>query len=107
MLAAAPELEAKMIFEYFLQRFPGRFQEGHLRTFQRRVQQWRAMHGPDKEIHFVQIRQPGEVLQTDWTRAGGLKITIAGAAHPHLLCHSVLRSGVRRPRCLICVTVTW
>jgi transposase InsO family protein len=90
MLVGAPELEAKIIFEYFWERFPGRFQEGHLRTFQRRVQQWRAMHGPDKEIHFAQISQPGEVMQTDWTRAAELRITIAGAAYPHLLCHSVL-----------------
>jgi transposase InsO family protein len=90
MLAAAPELEAKIIFEYFLERFPGRFQEGHLRTFQRRVQQWRTMHGADKEIHFAQISRPGEVMQTDWTRAAELRITIAGAAYPHLLCHSVL-----------------
>jgi len=90
MLVAAPELEAKIIFEYFLERFPGRFQEGHLRTFQRRVQQWRTMHGADKEIHFAQISRPGEVMQTDWTRAAELRITIAGAAYPHLLCHSVL-----------------
>jgi hypothetical protein len=90
MLAAAPELEAKRIFEYFLERFPGRFQEGHLRTFQRRVRQWRAMHGPAKEIYFAQISLPGEIIQTDWTHAGELGITIAGAAYAHLLCHSVL-----------------
>lgn len=90
MLEAAPELEAKSIFEHFLERFPGRFQEGHLRTFQRRVRQWRAMHGPAKEIHFAQVTEPGQVIQTDWTHAGELGITIAGAAYAHLLCHSVL-----------------
>ena len=78
MLAAAPELEAKSIFEHFLDRFPGHFQEGHLRTFQRRVQQWRALHGPDQEIHFAQVSQPGEVIQTDWTHAEELGITIGG-----------------------------
>ena len=90
MLAAAPELEAKSIFEFFLERFPGRFQEMHLRTFQRRVRQWRSMHGAGREIHFAQVRQPGEVIQTDWTHAAELGITIAGGAYPHLLCHSVL-----------------
>ena len=64
ILVAAPELEAKIIFEYFLDRFPGRFQEGHLRTFQRRVQQWRTMHGADKEIHFAQI-QPARRSDAD------------------------------------------
>jgi transposase InsO family protein len=90
MLAIAPELEAKSIFEHLVERFPGRFHEGHLRTFQRRVRQWRAMHGPEKEIHFAQESKPGEVIQTDWTHAGELGITIAGAAYAHLLCHSVL-----------------
>lgn len=90
MLAAAPELEAKSIFEHLQERFPGRFQEGHLRTFQRRVRQWRARHGPAKEIHFAQVSQPGEVIQTDWTHAAELGITIAGVAYAHLLCHSVL-----------------
>jgi transposase InsO family protein len=90
MLAAAPELEAKSIFEHLLERSPGRFQEGHLRTFQRRVRQWRAMHGPAKEVHFAQQTRPGEVIQTDWTSAGELEITIAGVLYPHLLCHSVL-----------------
>jgi hypothetical protein len=42
------------------------------------VQQWRTMHGADKEIHFAQISRPGEVMQTDWTRAAELRITIAG-----------------------------
>ena len=90
MLLAAPELEAKSIFEHFQERFPGRFPEGHLRTFQRRVRQWRVMHGPAKEVHFAQITQPGEVIQTDWTHAEELGITIAGVAYPHQLCHSVL-----------------
>ena len=90
MLAAAPELEAKSLFEHLMERYPGRFQEGHLRTFQRRVRQWRAMHGPAQEIHFAQASVPGEVIQTDWTHAASLGITIAGAPYPHLLCHSVL-----------------
>lgn len=90
MLLAAPELEAKRIFEHLQERFAGRFQEGHLRTFQRRVRQWRAMHGPAKEVHFAQLTQPGEVIQTDWTHAEELAITIAGAPYPHQLCHSVL-----------------
>lgn len=90
MLAAAPELEAKSLFEHLQERFPGRFQEKHLRTFQRRVRQWRVRHGPAKEIHFAQQTLPGEVLQTDWTHATELGITVAGAAYAHLLCHSVL-----------------
>ena len=90
MLTAAPELEAKSLFEFFTERFPGRFKEGHLRTFQRRVRQWQLLHGPVREIYFAQETQPGQVMQTDWTHASELGVTIAGVAYPHLLCHSVL-----------------
>ena len=77
-------------FELLVSRYPGRFVEGQLRTFQRRVRQWRCLHGPDREICFAQITQPGQVMQTDWTRAGELGITIGGEPYAHLLCHSVL-----------------
>jgi len=90
MLTAAPELEAKCLFEHLQERDPGRYASGLLRTFQRRVRQWRAMHGPAQEIHFAQESRPGEVIQTDWTHASELGITIAGEPYPHLLCHSVL-----------------
>ena len=36
------------------------------------------------------MHEPGECIQTDWTNANELDVTIAGAAFPHLLCHSVL-----------------
>jgi len=42
MLAEAPELEAKMLFEHFLARPDSRLEECHLRTFFRRVRRWRA-----------------------------------------------------------------
>jgi hypothetical protein len=90
MLTGAPELEALSVFELLVSRHPGRFRPGQLRTFQRRVRQWRCSHGPDKEIYFSQITLPGQVIQTDWTRAEELGITIGGEPYPHLLCHSVL-----------------
>ncbi len=90
MLAGVPELEALSVFELLVSCHPGRFRPGQLRTFQRRVRQWRALHGPDREIYFSQITQPGQVMQTDWTRAGELGITIGGEPYTHLLCHSVL-----------------
>ncbi len=89
-LADAPELEAKALFEDLLARHPDRYQEGQLRTFQRRVKQWRAIHGPDKEVFFAQAHRPGEAMQTDFTRCGILRVTIAGEPLDHQLCHSVL-----------------
>lgn len=89
-LAEAPELEALALFEDLMIRRPGRYEEGQLRTFQRRVKAWRARNGPEKEVFFPQAHRPGEALQTDFTRASELGVTLQGQAFPHLLCHVVL-----------------
>lgn len=39
-------LEAKTLFEHLQREYPGRFQDGQIRTFQRRVKNWRATEGP-------------------------------------------------------------
>jgi hypothetical protein len=89
-LEEAPELEAKALFEDLVRRRPGRYQEGHLRTFQRRVKQWRAEHGPAREILLPQQHRPGEALQTDFTSASSLGVRLDGEPFDHLLCQSVL-----------------
>ena len=89
-LADAPELEAKTLFEDLLERDPERFCAGQLRTFQRRVKQWRAENGPDKRVFFPQQHRPGEAAQTDFTWASELGVTIGGEAFAHMLCHFVL-----------------
>ena len=89
MLEDAPELEAKSLFEWLLES-TGRYEPGQVRTFQRRVRQWRALHGPGKEVFFPQQHQPGESAQTDFTWATELGVTIAGVPFNHKLCHLVL-----------------
>jgi hypothetical protein len=88
-LQAAPELEARALFEWLCREHPGRYQEGQLRTFQRRVHRWRAQH-VEVTVSLPQVRRPGELMQTDGTWMNRLGITLAGAPFPHLLIHSVL-----------------
>ena len=38
-------VEAKTIFEYLSRQHPERYQEGELRTLQRRIKIWRARYG--------------------------------------------------------------
>jgi len=89
-LQDAPELEARALFEHLMSNRPGVYEEGHLRTFQRRVKAWRALHGPDKEVFFPQVHRPGEAMQTDFTWVTELNVTILGQLFSHMLCHSVL-----------------
>jgi hypothetical protein len=104
----APELEAKILFEHLMESNYQKaadlrakcqhtqadevphYHPGQLRTFQRRVKQWRATKGPDKEVFFAQEHRPGEAMQTDFTWMNSLGITILGELYEHMLCHSVL-----------------
>jgi hypothetical protein len=89
-LVEAPELESKALFEDLVRRKPDAYDPGQVRTLQRRVKQWRAEAGPPKLIYFPQEHRPGEAMQTDFTWATELGITIDGEAFPHMLCHPVL-----------------
>ncbi len=83
-------LQAQTLFALLLERQPGRYQEGQLRTLQRRIALWRAQHGPDKEVMFAQNHPPGRMAQSDFTHMTDLGVTIGGVPFPHLLYHLVL-----------------
>jgi hypothetical protein len=89
-LADAPTLEGKALFEWLMEERPSKYAPGQLRTFQRRVERWRAMSGPQREIFFAQEHRPGEAMQTDFTWATVLGVTICGEEFSHMLCHAVL-----------------
>jgi hypothetical protein len=85
-----PGLEAKTLFEALQREKPGRYQDGQLRTFQRRVKLWRALHGSGREVFFPQIYQPGQWSESDFTRMKNLNVTINGLPFDHMLYHFVL-----------------
>jgi len=89
-LKDAPELEAKTIFDHLTEKYPDQYKPGQLRTLQRRVTEWKAKEGPEQELFFPQEHRPGEAMQTDFTWATKLGITISGDPFPHMLCHPVL-----------------
>jgi len=83
-------LEAKTIFDYLQRKKPGHYQDGQLRTLQRRIKQWRATDGPSKEVFFPQIHYPGILCASDFTHMTSLGITIRGELFDHMLYHFVL-----------------
>jgi hypothetical protein len=83
-------LEAKTVFEELQRRYQDRFSQGQLRTLQRRFRDWRAFHGPDKEVYFPQVYLPGEQCQSDFTQMNSIRVTIAGEPLQHLIYHFVL-----------------
>lgn len=88
-LAAEPTLEGKTLFEWLQGEKPGKYQDGQMRTFQRRVSEWKALNVKKLAI-LAQKHRPGEVMQTDGTELASLKVTIKGEPFKGLLIHSVL-----------------
>ena len=83
-------LEAKTVFEYLQRRYPGQFEDGQLRTLQRRLKIWRATEGPAREVFFSQQHSPGRLAASDFTHMEQLQVTIQGQSFPHLIYHFVL-----------------
>lgn len=89
-LEAILGLEVKTIFDYLQRKYPGKYQDGQLRTLQRHAKQWRALEGPGKEVYFDQIHEPGKLCQSDFTHMDDLEITIKGELFRHMVYHFVL-----------------
>ena len=93
---AAGRLRATTIIEWLEEKVPGRFSASHLRTMQRRLQDWRALNGPDQEVYFPQEHPLGREAQLDFTHCNSLGVTIGGRRYRHLLFQLVLsHSGWR------------
>jgi transposase len=90
MLATEPGLEALTIFKYLQREYPGKYQDGQLRTLQRKIKRWRATEGPPKEVMFPQEHHPGRLSQSDFTHMNALGITISKQPFDHLLYHFTL-----------------
>jgi len=91
MLKTAPGLEAKTLLEWLIaQSSESPFNMEQLRTLQRKVREWRAFHGNDKEVMFSQTIYPGRQSQSDYTCMNSAGVSIAGAPFVHLLFHFML-----------------
>jgi len=83
-------LEGTTILSELRRRHGEAYSPGQLRTLQRRIYDWRALHGPGKDVMFEQTHEAGREGAFDFTDASELGITIAGAAFAHLLFQFVL-----------------
>ena len=83
-------LQATTLLELLERRHPGRFGATQLRTLQRRMRDWRALHGPDREVYFEQQHPPGREAQLDFTHCAELGVTVAGEVFDHLLFEFIL-----------------
>jgi len=85
-----PGLEAKTLFEALQRDYPGKYQDGQLRTLQRRVKIWRATEGPAREVFFPQVHKPGVLCESDFTHMNDLGVMVEGLPFDHMIYHFVL-----------------
>ena len=92
MLKAAPGLRPVAIYEEILRRHPD-MSPGVRRTMERRIREWRALNGPDKEVVFRQEHPPGRLSLSDFTDLGALGFTVTGVVLDCRLPHFRLASS--------------
>ena len=86
MLEASPGLRPVAVFDELMRRHPD-LGTGVRRTLERRIRQWRALHGPEREVIFRQTHEPGRMGLSDFTDMAGSEVTVAGEPLPHRLYH--------------------
>ena len=85
MLQADVTLNAVTLLEELQRRHPGQYDTAVLRTLQRRLRQWRAVHGAEREVYFAQEHPPGRLGLSDFTVCNELGVFIGEVAFPHRL----------------------
>ncbi|WP_374189886.1 IS21 family transposase [Rhizobium rhizogenes] len=90
ILEKAPTLRPVTILNDLCLRYPERELMPARRTLERRVRQWKASHGPQREVIFRQNHPPGRQGMSDFTDCLSLGVTIAGVLLTHRLYHFVL-----------------
>jgi transposase InsO family protein len=87
MLKKTPHLSALTLLEHLQEEYPGEYPDNKLRTLQRRVNQWSALEGPEKEVMFRQEHQPGQFSLSDFTTLKNCEILINGVVLNHIIYH--------------------
>ncbi|MDA7742059.1 hypothetical protein N8865_00415 [Francisellaceae bacterium] len=83
ILQSHPTMDASFILEQLQEKYEGEYPDAKLRTLQRHVKQWKALHGSDKPVIFRQEHYPGIRSISDFTELKGFYITIDGELFNH------------------------
>jgi hypothetical protein len=90
LLTAAPGLRPITLFDELARRHPDRIGPSFRRTLERRIANWKALHGSNLNVIFPQIQQPGRMGLSDFTDANGFGVIVGGQKLEHRLYHFAL-----------------
>lgn len=74
------------IYDYLCEHHQDQFKPSSRRTLERRISHWRALHGPAKDVIFMQKHEYGELGILDFTHVD-FGVSIAGKPLKHMLFH--------------------
>jgi transposase InsO family protein len=86
LLEASPGLRPIAIYEEVMRLHPT-LHPGVRRTLERRISSWKALYGPEKEVIFRQLHEPGRLGLSDFTDMASLGVTIERQPLAHRLFH--------------------
>ncbi|EBA00098.1 hypothetical protein [Marinobacter sp. ELB17] len=84
LLENEPKLTGTTLLDYLQEHYPEHYDQTILRTLQRRVKLWRALHGPEREVIFRQQAVVAQQGFSDFTHPDN-PVTIQSKTFPHLL----------------------
>jgi hypothetical protein len=91
ILERDPAVQAVTLLRHLQMSDPEAFPDDRVRrTLERRVRDWRALNGPQRDVIFRQTPEPGRMALSDFTDANELGVTIAGQPLEQRLYHFVL-----------------
>ena len=91
ILERDPAVQAVTLLRHLQLTHPEAFPGDRVRrTLERRVRDWRALHGPERDVIFRQTPEPGRMALSDFTDASALGVTIGGQPLERRLYHLVL-----------------
>lgn len=86
ILAADEGITVVGIFDHLCEYHTDKFSPGSRRTLERRIRKWRCLHGPNKNVVFLQTHEYGALGIADFTHVAS-PVRIAGALLKHMLFH--------------------
>lgn len=91
ILERDPAVQAITLLRHLQMIAPEAFPDDRVRrTLERRVRDWRALHGAPRDVIFRQSAEPGRLALSDFTDASELGVTIGGERLRHRLYHFAL-----------------
>lgn len=79
--------QATFLLQVLQKKHPDKYPNARLRTLQRKIKEWRALSGPNKEIMFRQLHEPGALGISDFTHPDAIKVTINKEPLVHIFYH--------------------